>query len=189
MCKKLCKPTKIYTKTGEEIEVRSPQKKDLRKLLRFINRLVGENAQILVNKKVTLKEERKWLDNVLKKIKEGKKHHLLAFYKGELVGGGGVNLERYREAHVGEVGVSLDRKYRRLGIGSQLLRIMIDIANKDNRIRLLYSDVYSTNKASLELKKKAGAKVVAVLPKYVNYKGRLVDKYFLYYPIKEGKNV
>lgn len=65
--------TKIFG--GRKIKIRQISKKDLRNVKKFqdfINSLIEEDAQIKMNKKFSLKEEKEWLNGELKEIKNRK---------------------------------------------------------------------------------------------------------------------
>lgn len=71
--------TKIFK--NKKIIVRKLSKKDLKNvkgLQNFINALVKEKAQIIVNEKVSLKEEEAWLKRKLESIKKKEAVFLLA---------------------------------------------------------------------------------------------------------------
>jgi len=60
---------------GKKITVRKLSKKDLenvKKFREFINSFIEEDAQILMNEKISLKGEEKWLEEKLGKIKKKK---------------------------------------------------------------------------------------------------------------------
>jgi hypothetical protein len=86
ICLTLCRKHVIKAKDGREFLVRRPTLGDAKSLTEYINSLVEEGAQIVANKKLTLKEEKEWLRNGLRKIKEGKLHQLVIEDKGRIVG-------------------------------------------------------------------------------------------------------
>jgi len=60
--------TKIFN--GRKVKIRELSQKDLKRakdFLDYINSLVDEEVKISINKKLTLKEEKDWLQDTLKK--------------------------------------------------------------------------------------------------------------------------
>lgn len=175
MCLKLCKTYKFQTKDGKNIILRRPRMKDAKQLLNLVNSLVEEDAQILTNKKMTLKEEKEWLKDRLKQIRKNKVHYLVAEYKGEIIAGADLTKKKWRQSHVAEYGISVKKGYRNIGLGSKLTKIMLDIGRRDKEIKIISLNVYPTNKAAIHLYKKFGFRKVAVLKKRIKYKGKYID--------------
>jgi hypothetical protein len=74
---------------GKKIKIDEISKKDLkivREYLSYINSLVKEDAQILINKRLSLKEEREWIEREIKDAKK-KKHVILVAKDGNKVVG------------------------------------------------------------------------------------------------------
>ena len=176
MCLKLCKEVKVKTKDGKIILVRRPNVGDVKQLLNFINSLVEEDAQILVNKKMTLTEEKEWLKSTLKDIGKNKKHLLVAVYKGEIIGNVELKKEKWRRSHIAEYAISVKKGYRSIGLATIMSKTILDIGKKDKEIKLIYLTVLPANKPAMHLYTKLGFKEVARLKKRINYKRRYVDE-------------
>lgn len=181
MCLKLCKTTKIKLKDGKIITLRRPKTTDLKQLKVYINSLVDEDAQILINERMTLKDEEKWLKGTLSDIRKGTKHFLVADYKKEIIGAVHLKRAKWRQSHVADVGVSVKRKYRRLGLASIMLKRILDIGRRDKNIKVIWLSVYSTNKIAKNLYKKFGFRKVATVKRRIQYKNRLVDEIVMDY--------
>lgn len=176
--KKIKMENKISLK---EIKIRPLSLNDLRlakEFLDFINSLIEEDAQILVNKKSSLKEEKKWIKEVVKNIKKKKQIVLVAKDKNRVVGITDIELKRGRQDHVGEFGISVRKEYRGMGLGKYLMKKVLSLAKKElgPRPKIVRLSVFSTNKIAQNLYKKMGFKIVAKVPKQIQYKGKLVDE-------------
>ena len=77
---------RFYVKTGELITIRFPRKSDVIGLMKYINSLVGEKTRILLNRKQSLREEKKWLADLLQNSKENKNIPLVIEAKGKIIG-------------------------------------------------------------------------------------------------------
>lgn len=175
------KITSTKTFSGKKIKIRKLSKKDLRNVKKFhdfINSLIEEEAQISMNKKFSLKEEREWLREQLRKIKEGKKIFLVAECNNKVIGTIGIDLGKWRQRHIGNFGISIIKGYREMGLGSYLTNRIINLAKKELKpqLKIIRLSVFSTNKPAIKLYKKFGFKRVAKIPKQIKYKGKLIDE-------------
>jgi len=171
--------TKIFS--GKKIEIRVLNKNDLRNVKKFqdfINSLIEEEAKIMFNKRFSLKEEEKWMEERLRKIKSQKAILLVAEYNNMVVGTTGIDLGLGRQAHVGNFGITIRKGYRGMGLGSYLMKEIIKLAKKELRPKpkIIRLSVFSTNKPALALYKKFGFKKVAKIPKQIQYQGKLIDE-------------
>ena len=166
---------------GKKIKIRQLSKSDLRnakKFQDFINSLIGEEAKILMKNNKTLKEERKWLEGKIKDIKSRKEVFLVAEGDNKIIGTIGIGLRRERENHVGEFGITIRKGYRGIGLGKHLMGEILKLAKKElkPKPKIIRLSVYSNNKPAIGLYKKMGFKKVAIIPKQIQYKGRLIDE-------------
>lgn len=172
--------TKIFG--DKKIVIRKIQKSDIQKAKEFqsfINSLVEEDAKLLMNQKIKIKEEVKFLENILKTTKKKNRVFLLATCGNKIVGTVSVELERWRRNHIGKLGIAVRDGYRGIGLGKHLMSEVITLAKKDlkPRPKIIQLEVYANNKPAMNLYKKIGFKIVAKLPKQVQYKGKLVDDF------------
>jgi len=171
--------TKIFD--GKEIKIRTISKRDLRNVKKFqdfINSLIEEGVQILLNKKFSFKEEKKWLEETIKEAKKGKRVSLMAENKKEIIGITSIIPFYGRQNHIGELGINIRKGYRRMGLGSYLLKEIIKLAKRKirPRLRIIRMGVFSTNKPAINLYKKSGFKIVAEIPKQFKYKRKLISE-------------
>jgi len=106
----------MKTKTfgDKKIIIRKLSKNDLRnakKFQEFINSLIEEEAKIMFNKKFSLKEEKRWMEEQLRKIKNQKTVFLVAEDNDVVVGTTGIDLRIGRQSHVGEFGITIRKGY------------------------------------------------------------------------------
>lgn len=179
MCMKLCKPKRVKLKDGRTVLLRRPEKKDLRQLLDFINALVDEDVMILMNKRTTLKDERKWLKDALDGIRKGTLHYVVAELDGRIVGSCSIKRGKWRESHVAEYAISVAADCRRLGIATALSKYILAVGRTDRNIKLIMLRVYAANTKAKTLYEKLGFREVARLPKRVQYKGKLMDEFVM----------
>ncbi len=126
----------METKTfgGKSIGIRKLTASDLTKIKEFqnfINNLIGEKAQINLNKKISLKEEKEWLKGELKSIKNHKRVFVIAEADNKVVGTAEIYLSHGRQEHVGNLGITIRKGYRGMGLGTYLTREIIKMAKKE----------------------------------------------------------
>lgn len=165
----------------KKLNIRLLSKKDLKapkKFKDFINYLIEENAQIALNKKLSLKEEKEFLKNTLKQIKKRSGVFIVAEYDGIIVGTTGILLKGNRQNHVGEYGITIRKDYRGIGLGAYLTKKTIELAQKQLKPapKIIRLSVFSTNKPAINLYKKYGFKKVTEVPNQTEYKGKLVSE-------------
>jgi L-amino acid N-acyltransferase YncA len=103
----------------QKIEIRPPKMSDLKSLLAMINSLVEEKAMITIQKKVTLGQERKYLKRI---IKDKESIHLLLLINGEVMGKVEIAKLKNIRNHIGELGISIKKEVRGLGLGEKLFK-------------------------------------------------------------------
>jgi ribosomal protein S18 acetylase RimI-like enzyme len=176
--KKIKMENKIKLK---EIKIRPLSSNDLRLVKEFLdyhNSLVKEEAMILTKKNKTLKEEKEWLKEKIKKVKDKRLVFLMAEDNGKIVGIVSISSEKGRQDHIGGLGISVRKEYIGIGLGKKLMKEILKLAKKElkPRPKIIRLSVFSTNKIAQNLYKKLGFKSVAKIPKQVQYKGKLVDE-------------
>jgi RimJ/RimL family protein N-acetyltransferase len=143
-------PHLFIAKEGRKILLRLPRWEDLDDLLVFINSLVEEGAEILVNQKVTRDEEVDWLkhkvadmtkDNVVWSVSEVDDTVIAS---SELKTGTGYS------CHIGEIAVGVKRGYRDVGFGIKLLNALISHA-KTMALNLLTLIIFSSNTGVIQV--------------------------------------
>ena len=120
--------TKIFN--DKKIIIRNLEKSDLKdakKFQDFINSLAKEDAKILINEKTSLKDEIKFLENILKTTKKRVKVFLLAESDNNVIGTVSVELDKFRRNHIGKLGIAIKNGYRGIGLGKYLMTEIIKL--------------------------------------------------------------
>ncbi len=176
-----CATIMVIKKFGDKkITIRKLEESDLRnakKFQIFINSLIDEEVKILINKKNSLKEEKDYLKRTIAAIKRGSKVFLLAEHGNKVVGSTDIELEPWRRNHIGEFGIIISKEYRGLGLGEYLMSEVIKLAKKElcPKPRIIQLAAYANNKPAISLYKKMGFKIIAKIPKQIQYKGALIS--------------
>lgn len=163
----------------KEIKIRKLSRKDLKKIKEFqsfVNSLVAEDAMILVHKKISFKDEKRIIEGKLRRARKRKTVFLIAEHKNKIVGITSIGVGIGRQDHIGIFGISVRKNYRGIGLGKYLAEEVIKLAKKELKIKMVRLGVFPTNKIALGLYKKIGFKIVAQIPKQLQYKGELIDE-------------
>lgn len=158
------------------IRLRPPEPKDSLALMDFFNGLIEEDIQINYNRKVGYEEEAGWLRKKLEEVARSEALLLVAEQEdGKIVGAVDVRRGRFKEAHTGELGVSVDRDYRKRGLGTRMMRVALKEAKRLG-IKLVWLQVFSTNIGAIRLYRRLGFRKEAYLKKRLLHRGKYVDK-------------
>ncbi len=178
----------IYVeKKGKKLPVifRYPKKSDTKGIWKFYNKVIKETENLSRISPVTLKDERKWIYDVISKMKKGNMILLLAESRGKIVGS--TSIERKseeRKKHVGVFGIAILQEFTGLGIGKRMMRILEkDIIGLG--IILIVLDVYGKNKIAQNLYKKMGFKAIGTIPYSVKTKNRFESDIYMYKVFKK----
>jgi len=174
--------TKIFG--DKRIIIRELMKKDLsrsKKFQNYINSLIAERAKILYKTKHTIKDEKEWLKKKLNEVLRRKLVLLIAEHGDMIVGKTEIGLEREKKDHVGGLGISIGKGYRGIGLGKYLTTEVIKLAEKKLKPspKIIKLEVFVNNKPAINLYKKLGFKIVARIPKQIQYKGKLIDEFIM----------
>lgn len=168
--------------------IRKFSKKDLQKAKQFrdfINSIIKEDDFLMLNKKVSLKQEKEWLKKVWENIKKKKIVYLVAEHENSIIGTCHLEKNEGRESHVLSLGIALKKEYRNKGLGSKMVATVIETAKKRFKdAKMIRLEVFSTNRNAISFYKKNGFKKAARIPKQAKIRDKLVDKIVM---IKELK--
>jgi len=171
--------TKIFG--DKKIQIRKLSKEDLRNVKKFqdfINSLIEEESQITLDKKLSLREETEFVKEKFKNIKRRKAILLVAEDRNMVAGTTEIKLSGRRHEHVGNLGITIRKGYRGIGLGKYLMKEILKLAKKElkPKPKIIRLSVFPTNKPASMLYKKFGFKKVARIPKQIQYKGKLIDE-------------
>jgi len=167
-------PKTFIAKDGRKVVLRPPKWEDLEGLMEYINSLVDEKAEIVLTKKVTREEEAEWLRKRLISIDKSDVIHVVAEVNGEVVAGAEVGKQKYRMSHVGMLGIGIKSGFRGIGIGTVIMKTLIEESRKAG-LKVLVLDVFDTNNIAKELYEKMGFKEAGKIPKGICKNGKYID--------------
>jgi RimJ/RimL family protein N-acetyltransferase len=166
----------FVSKKGNEIEFRFPSLGDVEAITEYINELSAEDTFVtLSGEQMTLEQEREVVEKWLEGTENGLSFHLLAFFKGKVIGVAGLRSEGKRTKHVGVMGISVKEKFREEGIGREMLEKIVELG-KQFGFTMIELAVYAPNERAQSLYTKMGFEVVGRIPQKVFFRGDFVDE-------------
>jgi len=161
-------------KDGLKVTLRTPIWRDLDDLLELINTAVAEQVDILIDRPQTREQEADWLGRVLARIEKGEAVYVVPEADGRVVGNSEVSRRAGCMNHTGDLGILLRREYRNRGIGTEMMRTLIDEARKMGLERLFLRH-FAGNLRARHVYEKVGFKETGREPKAVKRAGNYED--------------
>ncbi|OGK11578.1 hypothetical protein A2768_01130 [Candidatus Roizmanbacteria bacterium RIFCSPHIGHO2_01_FULL_37_16] len=170
------------TKKDLEILIRYPEKSDVELLQKYINTLSRECSFIrLQGEQKTLEEEKKYIENMLKKIQNNLALLLLVFNKEKLIAETSLRTLDNVEKHIGSFGITVANEYRNQGIGKLLIQLALEEAkNKLKHMRIIRLGVFANNPIAKIMYEKFGFIEYGILPEGIKHKGKYVNHIYMY---------
>lgn len=166
----------IYRADGTQVTLEQlTGKEDAKDFQNLINPIIKEGAFILRDKPVSIAEEKKWLAERIAANRKGGEIFIKALIEGKIVGCCNATRGVYMERDNADLGIMLEKRWRGKGIGKLLLEESIDLSKRKWKPRNIHLRVVSENKDAVKLYTFLGFRVVAVLPGWINRKGRYYD--------------
>jgi ribosomal protein S18 acetylase RimI-like enzyme len=170
----------LVLKDGTTIRVEPVNgKEDPREFQRFINTLTKEGTYLLVDKPVTLKEEKQWLQTQIQAQRKGEQIYLKALVHGHLIGDCFAKPGFGRNRGNINFGIAIAKNWRGKGIGHMLLEELIIRSEQKWHPKNIYLHVVSANKKARQLYESLGFLIIAQLPQWFEYNTTYLDEYIL----------
>jgi len=174
------------TKDGREITLRPIRRSDLEALIPFANGFVKERKTnrglgiTSLEKRMTKRTEKQFLDRTLQGIKERRRVSVAAFHGSRLVGHCDVlGRPSTDEKHTGLLGIVVSEGYRGVGLGVAMVRTALQQALKLG-IWAIELEVFATNSSAMHIYEKLGFKTAGIIPKKILRDGEFVDIVVMY---------
>jgi ribosomal protein S18 acetylase RimI-like enzyme len=171
---------------GWEMVFRFPKKSDVEGLRDFINELSKERTFLrFQGEQVSLEEEEQYLTDLLDKLKQNKAIIVLAIHEGKIVGSADIKLGQKTDRHVGMFGIALSKEYRDQGLGTYLMKLILEQAQTNMpELEIVKLGVQAPNKRAFHLYQKLGFKQYGLLPDGVKLEQGYRDRIFMYRRVK-----
>lgn len=177
--------TILYTgksKKNTDIQIRYPQLSDAEKMCEYINILSKEETFIsFQGKEISLAEEKKYVEDLVKKIEENSAVTLLAFSNTQLIGVSDLHMKEDANAHEGVFGISITKDFRGEGIGTLLMELVLDEAVRTiERLKIITLGVFANNPLAIKMYEKFGFVETGRIPEGIFHRGQYVDHVYMF---------
>ena len=134
---------------------------------------------------LTLKEEKKYLDEFLDKIEKNLTVKLLVFVGSKLISVADITSSDKVESHIGTFGITVAIEYRNQGIGNLLTQLVLAEAKKNlKNLRIIKLGVFANNPIAKIMYEKFGFKEYGNLPEGIKHKDKYIDHIYMYKKIR-----
>jgi len=171
---------------GRRIVLRALRSNDVRVATRYANTLAREKRTnpdlgiVSLERRVTMKDERKFLKRIITGRRTKDEISLAAFDGEKMIGHCHVSRRRQRDVrHTGVYGIAIIDGYRGVGIGRRLTEEVLREAYRVG-VWLVELEVMGINEAAIGLYEKVGFRRAGVIPNKILRKGRHIDIVVMY---------
>ena len=174
------------TRKGTPIVIRYPKLSDAPAFLKYINALSRERTFILSQGyKFTLKEEKRWLKELMEKTQKKQAVSLSVFSGEKLIGNASVIQKNKAMSHEGSFGVTVAKNFRGEGIGNLLMKFILEEAKQNLKgLNIITLGVFANNSVAINFYKKFGFKNYGLLPKGLLHRGKYIDHRYMHKRIR-----
>jgi L-amino acid N-acyltransferase YncA len=165
----------FLAKDGHRVVLRTPKWEDLDDFLEIINSLVDEGADILRTERVSKEEEIDFLSKVLSRLEKGEMFYLVAEADGKVVAVSEISKRGGYEKHVGVIGIAIRKGFRDLGIGTEIMKTLVEEAQKMG-LKVLTLSAFATNKPAIHVYEKVGFVQTGTILKKRFKEGKYIDE-------------
>lgn len=159
-----------------EIEIKKAKPDDAEKMIEYLNRIGGESTNLLFGENefhLTVEEEKMFLQNT------NTTNHsamMLALIGNKIVAIGSIlSLKRKRLDHIAEISVSVSKDTWNQGVGTLLMKALIEFAKGSPTIEVITLDVKTDNKYAIQMYEKLGFVKVGMFEKMIKIDNTYYD--------------
>jgi RimJ/RimL family protein N-acetyltransferase len=166
----------FYEGNKRQVILRTPKWEDLDDLLEMINSLVKEKADIARAEKYSKAEEIDWLAKALSNLEKDEIFYPVAEVAGKVVANSEISTKRDGyDRHVGGIGIAIRDGFRDVGIGSQMMKTLIEQA-RIMGLKVLTLSVFKNNMRAIHVYEKVGFVQTGSVPRKFLKDGKYVDE-------------
>lgn len=156
----------FYSKNDEKVVIRQLESIDAKNVLQYLCIVGGETDYLLFDHQglgISIAEE----EHILDQYYNHPNSLLLGCFIGEkIVSISNLSVkEKQRIKHISSLGISVKKQYWHQGIGRNLMKYMIEYAQKNDQIKVIQLEVRSDNLNAISLYKEMGFHSIGTMPK------------------------
>ena len=175
---------KLILKNGDSVVIREASSSDANEILEYVDTISSESDFLTFGQGefiMSVEQEEEFLDNT---SRQSNGIYIVAEIGSKIIGtssfSGGA---RPRISHTGEFGVSVLKEYWGNGIGTELIKYLIEWSKQSGIIRKMNLIVRNDNLSAIHVYKKLGFIEEGVITRDLQINGRFYDALFMGYTI------
>lgn len=155
---------------------------DLEAIYQWVKEIEKEDTYITLNaaEPVSVKEQKEYLKDLSKKIKQKKAVSLAVFSGKKYLGSCDIVRQGKRQGHIGLFGIALSKECRGQGKGFKLAQEVIKKAKERLGLKKIILSCFANNQVGLKFYQKLGFKQYGRLPRAEQYQGKFIDSILFY---------
>jgi RimJ/RimL family protein N-acetyltransferase len=165
----------FIARNRQKVVLRTPKWEDLGDLLALVNSLVDEKAEVARTEKFSREEEIDWLSKALSRLEKDETLYIVAEVGGEVVAVSEINKRAGYEKHVGVIGIAIKSDFRDLGIGTEMMKTLVEQA-REMSLKVLTLTTFASNKRAIRVYEKVGFVQTGTVPKKHFKEGKYIDE-------------
>lgn len=165
----------IRLKNGKVVTIRQAKINDAEKLLALIKKYIPQSdfiPKLDGEVMLTIEQEKEWINSFL--IQENSLL-LIAEFEGDIIGNIDLTGSRRKvREHTAVIGMGILKEWRNIGLGTELLKTVIEWSKINPILEMIWLQVYTENKLGLALYRNMGFVESGVIKNFFKHG----DKYF-----------
>lgn len=167
----------IELNNGKTLVLREANINDAEGILKYLNVVGGESDNLLFEEnefQLTVEQEKGYIETMRE---NDNALMVIGVINGEIISIAQVAAPpRKRIAHNGELAISVKKEYWSMGIGTEIMKLLIDFAKKTGVIKNISLGVKSDNEKAIKLYEKMGFEKVGAHKNFFNINGVYYDE-------------
>lgn len=173
--KEIIKSMKL--ESGKCLVLREANINDAEAMLEYLNIVGGESDNLLFGAnefRLTVEQEEKYIESM---SENDNALMAIGIIEGQIVSIAQIAAApRQRIAHNGELAISIKKEYWSMGIGTEMMKLLIDFAKSTGVIKNISLGVKSDNEKGIKLYEKMGFEKVGIHRNFFNIDGKYFDE-------------
>ena len=167
----------IELNNGKTLVLREANINDAEGILKYLNVVGGESDNLLFEEnefQLTVEQEKGYIETMRE---NDNALMVIGVINGEIISIAQVAAPpRKRIVHNGELAISVKKEYWSMGIGTEIMKLLIDFAKKTGVIKNISLGVKSDNEKAIKLYEKMGFEKVGAHKNFFNINGVYYDE-------------
>jgi len=164
-------------KNGMEMTIAKAVREDAAELVAYLNIVGGESDNLTFGaneRSITVEWEEQFIERVSKSTVSAL---LVGRIDGEVACIGSIDAHgRERMAHLANIALSVKKKFWNLGVGTHMMKALIDFARGNGKTEVLHLGVISDNVHAIKLYKNLGFEEIGLYKKFFKVNGVYKDE-------------